>query len=98
MIIVCLLLKKQKLKNTILILCTFLVFLMALFLMQCVTLLPEFRHVVFALFLYCVLAIALIYFYSCVSLKPLISYFINCFVYFLLIVIVVMKPRKFKYS
>ncbi len=93
MIIVCLLLKKQKLKNTILILCTFLVFLMALFLMQCVTLLPEFSHVVFALFLYCVLVIALVYFYSRASLKPLVSYFINCFVYFLLIVIVVIKPQ-----
>ncbi|EKA2544891.1 pentapeptide repeat-containing protein, partial [Campylobacter jejuni] len=61
--IVSLLLKKQKLKNITLILCLFLAFLLALFLMQRIAFLSSFGDIIFALLFYCLLVIVLIYLY-----------------------------------
>ncbi|EAI9513211.1 hypothetical protein C3W07_08720, partial [Campylobacter coli] len=71
--IVSLLLKKQKLKNITLILCLFLAFLLALFLMQRIAFLSSFGDIIFALLFYCLLVIVLIYLYPYINLKSFIS-------------------------
>ncbi|HEC1706475.1 TPA: hypothetical protein R1669_001422 [Campylobacter coli] len=93
MAIVYLTLKKHKLKSIRLILFTFLAFLMALFLIQSITLLHLFSDVVFALFLYCLLVIALICLYPYINLKSFISYCFHWLVYFFLVMVVVIKPQ-----
>ncbi|HEB9431990.1 TPA: hypothetical protein RZK50_001164 [Campylobacter coli] len=93
MVIVYLTLKKHKLKSIRLILFTFLTFLMALFLIQSITLLHLFSDVVFVLFLYCLLVIALICLYPYINLKSFISYCFNWLVYFFLVMVVVIKPQ-----
>ncbi|EEU7460532.1 hypothetical protein HEG41_001652, partial [Campylobacter jejuni] len=87
--IVSLLLKKQKLKNITLILCLFLAFLLALFLMQRIAFLSSFGDIIFALLFYCLLVIVLIYLYPYINLKSFISYCFNWLVYFFLVMIVV---------
>ncbi|EAI6690431.1 hypothetical protein CGR83_08120 [Campylobacter coli] len=91
--IVSLLLKKQKLKNITLILCLFLAFLLALFLMQRIAFLSSFGDIIFALLFYCLLVIVLIYLYPYINLKSFISYCFNWLVYFFLVMIVVIKPQ-----
>ncbi len=91
--IVYLALKKHKLKSIRLILFTFLTFLMALFLIQSITLLHLFSDVVFVLFFYCLLVIALICLYPYINLKSFISYCFNWLVYFFLVMVVVIKPQ-----
>ncbi|HFP7626416.1 TPA: hypothetical protein ACHDU8_000789 [Campylobacter jejuni] len=91
--IVSLLLKKQKLKNITLILCLFLAFSMALFLIQSITLLHLFSDAVFALFLYCLLVIALICLYPYINSISFVSYCFNWLVYFFLVMVVVIKPQ-----
>lgn len=91
--IVSLLLKKQKLKNITLILCLFLAFSMALFLIQSITLLHLFSDVVFALLFYYLLVIVLIYLYPYINSISFISYCFHWLVYFFLVVIVVIKPQ-----
>lgn len=93
MVIVYLALKKHKLKSIRLILFTFLAFLMALFLIQSITLLHSFSDVVFVLFFYCLLVIALICLYPYINLKSFISYCFNWLIYFFLVMIVVLKPQ-----
>ncbi|EAI2321135.1 TPA: hypothetical protein SBY31_001553 [Campylobacter coli] len=88
-----LVLKKHKLKSIRLILFTFLTFLMALFLIQSITLLHLFSDVVFVLFFYCLLVIALICLYPYINLKSFISYCFNWLVYFFLVMVVVIKPQ-----
>ncbi|EAI9332241.1 hypothetical protein C1608_05590 [Campylobacter jejuni] len=91
--IVSLLLKKQKLKNITLILCLFLAFLLALFLMQRIAFLSSFGDIIFALLFYCLLVIVLIYLYPYINLKSFIFYCFNWLVYFFLVMIVVIKPQ-----
>ncbi|WP_265604657.1 pentapeptide repeat-containing protein [Campylobacter jejuni] len=91
--IVSLLLKKQKLKNITLILCLFLAFLLALFLMQRIAFLSSFGDIIFALLFYCLSVIVLIYLYPYINLKSFISYCFNWLVYFFLVMIVVIKPQ-----
>lgn len=91
--IVSLLLKKQKLKNITLILCLFLVFLMALFLMQCIAFLSSFGDIIFALLFYCLLVIVLIYLYPYINLISFVSYCFNWLVYFFLVVVLILKPQ-----
>lgn len=91
--IVYLALKKHKLKSIRLILFAFLTFLMALFLIQSITLLHLFSDVVFVLFFYCLLVIALICLYPYINLKSFISYCFNWLVYFFLVMVVVIKPQ-----
>lgn len=91
--IVSLLLKKQKLKNITLILCLFLVFLMALFLMQCIAFLSSFGDIIFALLFYCLLVIVLIYLYPYINLISFVSYCFNWLVYFFLVVVIILKPQ-----
>ncbi|EGL9912586.1 hypothetical protein IL065_001727, partial [Campylobacter coli] len=91
--IVSLLLKKQKLKNITLILCLFLAFLLALFLIQRIAFLSSFGDIIFALLFYCLLVIVLIYLYPYINLKSFISYCFNWLVYFFLVMIVVIKPQ-----
>ncbi|HGQ6601070.1 TPA: pentapeptide repeat-containing protein [Campylobacter coli] len=93
MAIVYLTLKKHKLKSIRLILFTFLAFLMALFLIQSITLLHLFSDVVFALFLYCLLVIALICLYPYINSISFVSYCFNWFVYFFFVMVVVIKPQ-----
>ncbi|EFB5675143.1 hypothetical protein HGM24_001535 [Campylobacter coli] len=91
--IVSLLLKKQKLKNITLILCLFLAFLLALFLMQRIAFLSSFGDIIFALLFYCLLVIVLIYLYPYINLKSFISYCFHWLVYFFLVMVVVIKPQ-----
>ncbi|ECO7024427.1 TPA: pentapeptide repeat-containing protein [Campylobacter jejuni] len=91
--IVSLLLKKQKLKNITLILCLFLAFLLALFLMQRIAFLSSFGDIIFALLFYCLSVIVLIYLYPYINLKSFISYCFNWLVYFFLVMVVVIKPQ-----
>ncbi|EAK5518509.1 hypothetical protein DLZ64_07645 [Campylobacter jejuni] len=91
--IVSLLLKKQKLKNITLILCLFLAFLLALFLMQRIAFLSSFGDIIFALLFYCLLVIALICLYPYINLKSFISYCFHWLVYFFLVMVVVIKPQ-----
>lgn len=91
--IVYLALKKHKLKSIRLILFTFLTFLMALFLIQSITLLHLFSDVVFVLFFYCLLVIALICLYPYINLISFVSYCFNWLVYFFLVMVVVIKPQ-----
>ncbi|EAI4184676.1 hypothetical protein AV761_07030 [Campylobacter coli] len=93
MAIVYLTLKKHKLKSIRLILFTFLAFLMALFLIQSITLLHLFSDVVFALFLYCLLVIALICLYPYINSISFVSYCFNWLVYFFFVMVVVIKPQ-----
>ncbi|HFW6690784.1 MULTISPECIES: hypothetical protein [Campylobacter] len=93
MAIVYLTLKKHKLKSIRLILFTFLAFLMALFLIQSITLLNSFSDVVFALLFYYLLVIVLIYLYPYINSISFISYCFHWLVYFFLVVIVVIKPQ-----
>ncbi|EAK8012450.1 pentapeptide repeat-containing protein [Campylobacter coli] len=93
MAIVYLTLKKHKLKSIRLILFTFLAFLMALFLIQSITLLHLFSDVVFALFLYCLLVIALICLYPYINSISFVSYCFNWLVYFFFVMVVVVKPQ-----
>ncbi|EOG9177189.1 pentapeptide repeat-containing protein [Campylobacter coli] len=93
MTIVYLTLKKHKLKSIRLILFTFLAFLMALFLIQSITLLHLFSDVVFALFLYCLLVIALICLYPYINSISFVSYCFNWLVYFFFVMVVVIKPQ-----
>ncbi|ELV6765418.1 pentapeptide repeat-containing protein [Campylobacter jejuni] len=85
--------KKQKIKNIKLISFTFLSFLIALLLIQYTTLLNSFSDVIFALFLYCLLVIVLIYLYPCINSISFVSYCFNWLVYFFLVMIVVIKPQ-----
>ncbi|ECQ7136106.1 hypothetical protein FZ821_03605, partial [Campylobacter jejuni] len=93
MAIVYLTLKKHKLKSIRLILFIFLAFLMALFLIQSITLLHLFSDVIFALFLYCLLVIALICLYPYINSISFVSYCFNWLVYFFLVMVVVIKPQ-----
>lgn len=93
MAIVYLTLKKHKLKSIRLILFTFLAFLMALFLIQSITLLHLFSDVVFALFFYCLLVIALICLYPYINSISFVSYCFNWLVYFFFVMVVVIKPQ-----
>ncbi|WP_435889288.1 pentapeptide repeat-containing protein [Campylobacter jejuni] len=93
MAIVYLTLKKHKLKSIRLILFIFLAFLMALFLIQFITLLHLFSDVIFALFLYCLLVIALICLYPYINSISFVSYCFNWLVYFFLVMVVVIKPQ-----
>lgn len=93
MAIVYLTLKKHKLKSIRLILFTFLAFLMALFLIQSITLLHLFSNIIFALLFYCLLVIVLIYLYPYINSISFISYCFHWLVYFFLVVIVVIKPQ-----
>ncbi len=91
--IVSLLLKKQKLKNITLILCLFLAFLLALFLMQRIAFLSSFGDIIFALLFYCLSVIVLIYLYPYINSISFVSYCFNWLVYFFLVMIVVIKPQ-----
>ncbi|HDZ5310784.1 TPA: hypothetical protein SF299_001068 [Campylobacter jejuni] len=93
MAIVYLTLKKHKLKSIRLILFIFLAFLMALFLIQSITLLHLFSDIIFALFLYCLLVIALICLYPYINSISFVSYCFNWLVYFFLVMVVVIKPQ-----
>lgn len=93
MVIVYLTLKKHKLKSIRLILFTFLTFLMALFLMQCIAFLSSFGDIIFALLFYCLLVIVLIYLYPYINLISFVSYCFNWLVYFFLVVVIILKPQ-----